>query len=209
MRGHSTVERGRGLGPFTGAQLTVVIVAICAVFALPMIASAAIPNGNTVNACADKKTGALRAIDSSKGQKCKATETKLSWPSAPSRVIQMTGKSSQMTLSGAGAFIGPTAKVTLASNQSLALSMTAKVSSAGGADVGLTMCQAYNGGVSYFDDYYTTPVGSDPQNITVTQSISGFAGTHTFGLCAFGSGTLDASFNGFANVQGYLLISSV
>jgi len=43
------------------------------------IASAAIPNGSTFNACYNKTSGALRLIDKSKAQKCKATESPTSW----------------------------------------------------------------------------------------------------------------------------------
>ena len=74
-------REGRGWGPFSGGQLTVVIgiFAVVIVFGVPAIASAVIPNGNTYNACALKTTGALRVIDTSKHQTCKTTETKLSW----------------------------------------------------------------------------------------------------------------------------------
>jgi hypothetical protein len=72
-------RRDRGLGPFTGAQLTLVIIVLAGVIGFPMIASAVMPNGNTLNACASKKTGALRVIDKSKNQRCAKTETPLTW----------------------------------------------------------------------------------------------------------------------------------
>jgi hypothetical protein len=79
---------GSGLGPFTGGQLTLIIIVLGVVIGFPMIASAVIPNGNTYNACAAKKGGALRVIDKSKNQRCAKTETALSWsktgpPGAP------------------------------------------------------------------------------------------------------------------------------
>jgi hypothetical protein len=69
----------RGFGPFSGGQLTLIVVTVAIVIGFPTIASAVIPNGNTYNACALKTTGALRVIDTSKSQTCKQTETKLSW----------------------------------------------------------------------------------------------------------------------------------
>jgi hypothetical protein len=72
-------REGRGWGPFTGTQLTLIIGMLAAVVAFPMIASAVIPNGNTFNACAKKTGGALRLIDPSKHQKCKTTENTESW----------------------------------------------------------------------------------------------------------------------------------
>ena len=41
MTGNDSTARGRGLGPFTGRQLTIVIVAIAAMFAIPTAALAA------------------------------------------------------------------------------------------------------------------------------------------------------------------------
>jgi hypothetical protein len=67
------------LGPFTGGQLTAIIVALAAVVALPMIANAAIPNGNTYTACAANKNGSLRVIDPSKHQKCTTSERTITW----------------------------------------------------------------------------------------------------------------------------------
>src|ERR1700681_4399143 len=73
-------REGGGWGPFTGGQLTAIILAVVAVVGVPAIASAVIPNGNTYNACAAKSNGALRVIDTSKHQKCnKSTETAVSW----------------------------------------------------------------------------------------------------------------------------------
>jgi hypothetical protein len=83
MRGREKTRRG--LGPFTGGQLTAIVIALAAVVALPMIASAAIPNGNTYNACALKTSGALRVIDTSKHQTCKTTETAISWSKTGAR----------------------------------------------------------------------------------------------------------------------------
>jgi len=44
-------------------------------------AVAAIPNGNTINACRNKTTFVLRVIDKSLGQSCTSNETALSWSS--------------------------------------------------------------------------------------------------------------------------------
>ena len=70
---------GKGLGPFSGTQLTLIIIVLAVVLGFPMIASAVMPNGNTFTACASKKTGALRVIDKSKNQRCAKTETPLTW----------------------------------------------------------------------------------------------------------------------------------
>ena len=43
------------------------------------VAVAAIPQGNTINACRDAKTGALRVIDTAKGAKCTTSEVPLRW----------------------------------------------------------------------------------------------------------------------------------
>lgn len=45
------------------------------------VAIAAIPDGNTISACRDKDTGALRVIDKSAGERCKRSEAGLSWSS--------------------------------------------------------------------------------------------------------------------------------
>src|SRR5262245_1533476 len=42
-------------------------------------AAASIPNGNVINACRSKSTGALRVIDRSAGQHCTSGEKALSW----------------------------------------------------------------------------------------------------------------------------------
>jgi len=44
-------------------------------------AIAAIPNGNTINACRNKSTFVLRVIDKDLGQSCSSSETALSWSS--------------------------------------------------------------------------------------------------------------------------------
>src|SRR5262245_53719677 len=50
------------------------------------IAIATIPNGNTINACRNKSTFALRVIDKDLGQACNpTTETALSWTSWTNR----------------------------------------------------------------------------------------------------------------------------
>jgi len=45
------------------------------------LAVADIPDGNTINACRNKATFALRVIDADKGQTCTSSETALSWSS--------------------------------------------------------------------------------------------------------------------------------
>jgi hypothetical protein len=42
-------------------------------------AAADIPDGNVINGCRNIKTGALRVIDRSAGQKCAVGEAALSW----------------------------------------------------------------------------------------------------------------------------------
>jgi hypothetical protein len=73
----------RGLGPFTGRQLTTIICVtiIAAVVGLPMVASAVIPNAKGVyTACMNNKSGAVRLIDPSKKQVCNKTrEKRISW----------------------------------------------------------------------------------------------------------------------------------
>jgi hypothetical protein len=78
----TSARRHRGRRPFTGKQFAVIVATFAVVVGLPVAASAVIPNGNTYNACAAKKNGALRAIDTSKHQKCASTETKVSWSKA-------------------------------------------------------------------------------------------------------------------------------
>jgi hypothetical protein len=62
MRRQNRAEHGRGLGPFTGGQLTIIIVAVCAVFALPTAALAAAGafsnNSATVPAVQGRNTNA-------------------------------------------------------------------------------------------------------------------------------------------------------
>jgi hypothetical protein len=76
----------RGLGPFSGRQLTTIVCVaiIAAVAGLPMVASAVIPNAKGVyNACVNKKSGAVRLIDPSKKQHCNKTKEKsVSWNKA-------------------------------------------------------------------------------------------------------------------------------
>jgi hypothetical protein len=76
-------RQDRGLGPFSGRQLTIIICVtiVAAVAGLPMVASAVIPNAKGVyNACMNNKSGAVRLIDPSKKQKCnKTTEKRMSW----------------------------------------------------------------------------------------------------------------------------------
>jgi hypothetical protein len=58
MRAKQNGERRRGLGPFSGGQLTIIIVAICAMFALPTaaLAAAGVFTTNSATAAAVKAT---------------------------------------------------------------------------------------------------------------------------------------------------------
>ena len=60
-----------------------VAVVSCLVTAMVVggFAVAAIPNGNTINACRNKTTFVLRVIDKDLGQTCTSSETALSWSS--------------------------------------------------------------------------------------------------------------------------------
>src|SRR5256885_16497399 len=72
-------REGRGWGPFSGTQLTLIIGMLAVVVAFPMVASAVIPSGGKFYGCSNKTSGALRLIDKSKHQTCKTTESAVSW----------------------------------------------------------------------------------------------------------------------------------
>src|SRR5262249_37705853 len=78
-------DRGarRGLGPFSSNQLTIIVCVgmLALVAAVPLVAGAALPNGNTYHGGANKKSRALRVVDHSK-ELCQLTEIPVNWSKA-------------------------------------------------------------------------------------------------------------------------------
>src|SRR5690349_21124713 len=138
------------------------------------VALADIPDGATINACRNAKSGALRAIDKSKGGKCAATEKPLSWsktgakgakgatgapgaPGAPgatgpSGVVGSAYASSTVGLETtadaldtlASGFTDP--QVTVTSGQTVEVTSTAVLgSTTGGSALSLSICYAVAG----------------------------------------------------------------
>lgn len=217
-RSYAQDHPGRGLGPFSSGHLTLIIVTLAIVLGLPTIASAVIPNGNTYNACANKKTGALRLIDTSKKQTCKkSTETAVSWSKTgakgakgatgpagtngtgapgPSGVVSVATIDgfigSSVTLSGTFQFLGGTTSVTVASGQNVVGSVNAALGSSGGASAKISLCES-TGTPSPLHDYNQVSVDATKRSYTQSRTAALSPGTYTVGFCASGSGTLDTN----------------
>jgi hypothetical protein len=115
-------RQGKGWGPFTGGQLTAIVIALAAVAGFPIIANATIPNGNTFNACYKKTGGALRLVDKTTGQKCNpATEVATSWgktgprgPQGDAGANGTAGAAGAAGATGATGATGPSGVVSIA-----------------------------------------------------------------------------------------------
>ena len=189
-------REGRGWGPFTGGQLTLIIGMLAVVVAFPMVASAVIPNGNTYNACALKTTGALRVIDTSKHQTCKTAETKLSWSKTGAKGA--TGSTGAPGSARAYAYVNADGTVNAARSKNITVSTISSP-----PVLPIAYCIMVTGGIDPTTVAPDVTVADPPGTATPTGNKGGFELPAGLSLCPAGT----AFVVGIANPGGTLVAS--
>ena len=203
MRNANAPDRRRGLGPFTGGQLTIIIVSLIAAVALGTgVAVASIPgNGNIFYGCYATNGGALRLIDKALGQHCNTTTEKaVSWsqtgPQGPSGVTKMLQKDIACATNGGDEkFCGTPFTQTFDAKTAAHVTATQDIASNNGShlSINLEICYAPHGSSTLTAVSSVDPDFTAPANSYFAESVSGVikglpAGSYDIGLCnAFGT----------------------
>ena len=205
MRDANVPQHPRGLGPFTGGQLTIIVVSLIAAVSLGAgVAVASIPSVKGVfYGCYATSSGALRLVDHAKNQKCTSTEKAVSWsqtgPRGPSGVVKM--KQSDVacaTNGGDEVFCGTPFTATFDAKTAAHVTATQDIASNNGShlSINLEMCYALHESSTLTAVASVEPDFTAPANSYFAESISGVIsglspGSYDIGLCnAFGTSNI-------------------